>query len=55
MDFLATPLAAGWAIATSAVALFLAGRAARQAPWPLLADGFRLHGWLGASLVIALA
>ncbi len=50
MDFLATPLAAGWAIA-----LFLAGRAARRAPWSLLADGFRLHGWLGASLAIALA
>lgn len=55
MDFLATPLAAGWAIATSAVALFLAGRAARRAPWLLLADGFRLHGWLGASLAVALA
>jgi len=55
MDFLASPLAAGWAIATAAIALFLAGRAARRAPWPLLADGFRLHGWLGASLAIALA
>lgn len=55
MDFLASPLAAGWAIATTAIALFLAGRAARRAPWPLLADGFRLHGWLGASLAIALA
>jgi uncharacterized membrane protein len=55
MDFLATPLAAGWAIATSAVALFLAARAARRAPWAHLADGFRLHGWLGATLAIALA
>ena len=55
MDFLATPLAIGWAIATSAVALFLGARAARRAPWALLADGFRLHGWLGASFAIALA
>ncbi|MDH5265821.1 MAG: energy-coupling factor ABC transporter permease [Betaproteobacteria bacterium] len=55
MDFLAGPLAAGWAIASAAIALFLAGRAVRRAPWPLLADGFRLHGWLGASLAIALA
>ncbi len=55
MDFLATPLAPGWAVATSAVALFLAGRAFRRAPWRLLADGFRLHGWLGASLAVALA
>ena len=55
MDFLATPLAAGWAIATGAIALFLSGRAARRAPWAHLADGFRLHGWLGATLAIALA
>lgn len=55
MDFLASPLAAGWAIATTAIALLLAGRAARRAPWSLLADGFRLHGWLGASLAVALA
>ena len=55
MDFLATPLAAGWAIATLAIALFLSGRAARRAPWRLLQDGFRLHGWLGASLAVALA
>jgi uncharacterized membrane protein len=55
VDFLATPLAASWAIATSAIALFLSARAARSAPWRLLADGFRLHGWLGACLAIALA
>jgi uncharacterized membrane protein len=55
MDFLTAPLGAGWAIATTALALFLAGRAARRAPWSLLADDFRLHGWLGAALAIALA
>ena len=55
MDFLATPLSGPWAIATSAVALFLCFRGVRRAPWVLLADGFRLHGWLGASLGVALA
>jgi len=55
VDFLATPLPAGWAIATAAIALVLAGRAARRAPWKLLGDGFRLHGWLGACLAVALA
>jgi uncharacterized membrane protein len=33
----------------------LLGRAARRAPWRLLADGFRLHGWIGAAFAIALA
>lgn len=55
MDFLASRLPAGWAIAAFAVAAVLALQAARHAPWKLLADGFRLHGWLGASLAIALA
>jgi uncharacterized membrane protein len=33
----------------------LLARAARRAPWRLLADGFRLHGWIGAAFAIALA
>jgi uncharacterized membrane protein len=55
LDFLATPIGAGWAFATSVLALGLAAHAALRAPWALLRDGFRLHGWLGASLAIALA
>lgn len=27
----------------------------RRAPWRLLADGFRLHGWIGAAFAVALA
>lgn len=37
------------------VAVVLLARAARRAPWRLLADGFRLHGWIGAAFAIALA
>ena len=37
------------------MAAVLLARAARRAPWRLLADGFRLHGWLGAVFAIALA
>ncbi|MBL0140697.1 MAG: energy-coupling factor ABC transporter permease [Betaproteobacteria bacterium] len=55
MDFLGTPLPAGWAITTGIVAAVLLARAARRAPWHLLADGFRLHGWIGAAFAIALA
>jgi uncharacterized membrane protein len=36
-------------------ALALLGRAVRRAPWRLLAEDFRLHGWLGAAFAIALA
>ena len=37
------------------MAAVLLARAARRAPWRLLADGFRLHGWLGSVFAIALA
>ncbi|MBZ0249681.1 MAG: energy-coupling factor ABC transporter permease, partial [Burkholderiales bacterium] len=55
MDFLATPLSAGWALASWIVAGVLLARAARRAPWRLLAEDFRLHGWIGAAFAIALA
>ncbi len=55
MDFLATPLPAGWALASAIVGAWLLLRAVRGAPWRLLADDFRLHGWIGAAFAIALA
>jgi len=55
MDFLSTRLAAGWALASGIVAAWLLARAIGRAPWTLLADGFRLHGWIGAAFTIALA
>jgi uncharacterized membrane protein len=37
------------------VAAGLLARAVRRAPWRMLSDGFRLHGWLGAVFALALA
>ena len=55
IDFLNTALPAGWALASFIVAAALLARAVRRAPWRILAEDFRLHGWIGAAFAIALA
>jgi uncharacterized membrane protein len=40
---------------SSLLAAFLFTRDAGRAPWKLLADGFRLHGWIGSMFAMALA
>lgn len=55
MDFFAIGLAPGLAIAALAAAFLALAWSAWRAPWARLADPFRLHGFLGASLALALA